>query len=286
MSEDRSRQFDAHEGDSAACSRTGRRDSECHPGPVLQARCLGAFEIWLDGRPVRHWSSNRAKSVLRYLIAERRPVPRETLMEALWPGWYPQQANGNLRTAIRVLRQTLRDADGEVGMAWVLFQNGGYLVNPAVDMQVDVDRFEAHWSAGRRLEAASQPAEAAGEFRTALDLYRGDFLEDDPAEDWALVRRELLKDIYLTMLGKLADYSLVASDHYGCIGYCQRILAKDPCREDVYQRLMSCFSRLGQRSTALRWFRVCETVLKRDLDMRPGGDTVVMHRKLLDGEPI
>jgi len=254
----------------------------------LRIRCLGNFCVQVSGQTIDHWRSSRARSVLKYLITRgRRPVSKDVLMEALWPGWDPPHANDNLKAAVRTLREALGSACGRPGTdSWVLYRGGSYLLNPEVDLWVDVEQFESHWQAGRQLEKEARVDEAVSEFESAVKLYGGDYLEDDLYEDWTLLHREGLKDTYLAMLGRLADHSLRTADYHGCIAYCQKILLKDHCREDAFQRLICCHSRLGQRNRAITWYRLCEATVRSELGIEPSAPTVRLYQRLLGDEHV
>lgn len=256
--------------------------------PTLEVYCLGRFQVRVGCIKIDQWHSTKAKSLLKYLVGQRgHPVAKDILMEALWPGWEPSLANNNLKAAARALRQALGAAHGSNGdFAWILCQDGNYMINPAVDLWLDVDEFEHHWQTARRLEKQGEIAEAIKEHQTAESLYKGDYMEDNLYEEWTMLRREAVKDTYLAILGRLADYSMKQDDYEGCIVYCQKILTKDPCREDAYQRLMCCHSRLGQRSRAINWYRLCERTMKAELEVSPDARTVGLYTKLLSGEHI
>ena len=149
-------------------------------------------------------------------------------METLWPDCDPQAASNNLKAAMHGLRRTLSHLfQGKESYPYILFLQGSYLINPEIELWLDVEEFEQHWVLGRRLEKAGKLSEAIHEFELAEELYRGDYLEDEPYEEWTLLRREALKDTYLIILGKLADRSMETTDYVSCIIYCQKILAKD-----------------------------------------------------------
>ena len=256
--------------------------------PTLEAYCLGKFQVRVNCKKIEHWRSVKAKSILKHLIAQRgRPVPKDILTEATWPGCEPSQGNNNLKAAVRALRQTLNHDNGTgEGFAWILFEDGNYMINADADLWVDAEQFELHCQAGRRFEAEEKLVEAIREHKAAETLYRGDYLEDDPYEEWTYLRREALKDDYLAVLGKLADYSMRAKDYEACIGYCQKILSKDYCREDAYERLMCCYNRLGQRSRAISWYRLCERTIKSELDVSPDQRITALYQQLIKGEYI
>ena len=254
----------------------------------LEVRCLGRFEVNSEWKQVERWQSVKAKSTFQYLMTRpREPIIKDVLMETLWPGCDPQSASNNLKAAIHGIRQTLSHLfDNRESFPYVHFLQGSYLMNPEVELWVDVENFEQHWIRGRHLERGGDLPKAIKEYELAEALYRGDYLEDEPYEEWTLLRREALKDNYLTILGKLADHTLETIDYESCIIYCQKILSKDPCREDAYQRLMRCYSRLGQRNRALRWYEICRRTIQTELDTTPDHETTTLHDQLIRAEPI
>ena len=112
------------------------------------------------------------------------------------------------------------------------------------------------------------------QYEKAENLYRGDYLEDEPYEEWTLIRRETLKDNYLIILSKLANYCLKTCDYENCIHYSQKIIAKDNSREDAYRNLINCYLKLNQRNRALRWYEICSQAIKSELDTTPEKETL------------
>ncbi|MBE0479551.1 MAG: winged helix-turn-helix domain-containing protein [Dehalococcoidia bacterium] len=256
--------------------------------PILEVYTLGKFHVRVGWNVIEHWHSLKAKSLLKYLIGHHgRPVSKDVLMEALWPGCELPLASNNLKAAVRSLRQTLSSVDDTGGsFTWIIYQDSNYTVNSEADLWTDMEQFEYHWHTARLLEKQNKIAESIRELEVAETLYRGDYLEDDLYEDWTSLRREALKDTYLAILGRLADHSMRDAEHEDCIVYCQKILANDPCREDAYRRLMCCHSRLGQRNRAISWYRLCEKTIRAELDVGPARSTTALYDKLLKDEYI
>ena len=234
---------------------------------------------------IRHWHRSKAKTLFKYLVARRQPVPRDVLLDLLWPEADPTIAVNGLRVALHALRQALEPCDVH-GHDYVIFDGGNYLLNPEVRLRVDAEEFTAHFEAGRRLERQRQLAEAMAQYELAEAIYRDDYLVEDLYEDWTLVRREELKDQYLMVLAKLADYCIQRGDAEGCIIYCHKILQKDPCREDAYRRLMRCYAQLGQRSQALHWYDLCVRTLRQELDVAPFEQTRHLYERIVAGKEV
>ncbi len=254
----------------------------------LQVNCLGNFSVFVDCRRVEQWYSLKAKAVFKYLIAQRQHlISKDILMEALWQGCPPDVANSNLKTAIHSLRKTLGAVSQERnGFVYIHFVDDHYLINPNMTLLIDDEEFEKQWLKGQRHESEGNFPGAIAAYLAAESLYKGDYLEEDLYEDWTLMRREALKDTYLNILIKLATYSAQAADYENCIGFCRKILAKDPCCEEGYRHLMRCYSRIGQRNRAMQWYKVCEKTVTTELGVKPESLTISLYRRLINDETI
>jgi PAS domain S-box-containing protein len=253
----------------------------------LEVNCLGIFKVSSLTKQIHQWQSNRAKSVFEYLISKHTaPVSRDILMEALWPEYSSRAAANNLKTAIHDLRQNLSPLFNKTEYPGILFSHDGYLINPEIDLLIDAEEFELFWNQGKHLEKEGKQAEAVRKFEKAEALYQGDYLEDSLYEEWTISRRETLKDIYLLIINKLADFSMNTADYENCITYCHKILEKDNCREDTYRILMSSYSRLHQKNNALRWYENCRQTLNSELGSPPSQVTIDLFNRVKRDETV
>ncbi len=253
---------------------------------VATISCLGPFRFRRGGVSVDNWRSGKARALFQYLINHRgQPIPRDTLIQALWPDPSAAAPGTSLKVAVHLLRQVLNQteaADGEnTGLA-ILSQGSCYQLN-ASNVWIDVEEFEHCCALGRSCEAQGKSSEARALYARAAELYRGDFLEE-LADDWPTFRREALKDQYLFVLARLATAATEEADYHDGIIWCQRLLAKDRCREDTYRMLMLCHARLGQRSRVRSWYDLCVRTIQTELDCLPEPETERTYRLALAGK--
>ena len=239
------------------------------PGaPTLTIYCLGAFRVYQDDQLIADWPSGKGLSIFKYLVTHReRPVAKEVLMELFWADASPEAARNNLNVAIYGLRRALRK--GRPDFSHLLFQDDFYLLNPELEIWVDIDAFAQHHQAGQDLEQKGQQTAAIDQYRGAEALYSGEFLAEDRYEDWPSVQRRHFQDDYLNLLDRLSRYYLEHQEYNASIEMAHKILAIDSCREDAHCRLMRCYSRQGYLNLALRQYHLCEEALKRELDVSP-----------------
>lgn len=251
----------------------------------LVVYCLGPFQVYQGDQPVEEWSNRKSKSLFKYLVTHHeRPVAKEVLMDLFWPNANPDAARNNLNVAIYNIRQVFR-------VIWpdfspIVFQDDYYLLNPDMTMWLDFEKFIQSYQAGLEFERQGKFAEAIREYQLADGLYQGDFLEDDLYEDWPILQRENLKDSYLIILDRLSRSYFKEEKYATCIHLCQKILAKDNCREDAHRRLMRCYSRQGQSNLALRQYHFCVATLAEVLDVPPADETVTLYRRIRSREQI
>lgn len=249
-------------------------------GPTLTAYLLGQFRAMLNDQPVENWPSSRGRAIFKYLLTHRdRPAPRDVLMDLFWPDSGPEEARNSLNVALHGLRQALRSA-AAVPVVEFCRDEGAYRLHPNLHLWLDVDEFERHVQAGCAMEAAGQFAAAAAGYEVAAGLYQGDFLADDPYEEWPVLHRERLRLAYLDTLDRLGRIYFSQGRYAACATLCQLLLARDNCREDAHCRLMRCYSRQGQRHLALRQYQVCVRALHDDLGVAPAPATTDLCERI------
>jgi DNA-binding SARP family transcriptional activator len=231
---------------------------------------LGGFEGRLHGSRPLLVSARKAWALLAYLaLPPGRMHPRDTLTALLWGGVPEARARASLRQALFSLRRALGES------AAVLVQESEQLGLDAQRLDVDA----------ARLERALGPAGDDG-LEAAIALYRGDLLSglviDEPAfEEWLVAERERLRELVLEGLARLLARQRAAGDLQAGVRTALRLLAIDPLQESVHRTLMRLHVTLGRRGDALRQYRECVAVLRRELDAEPELETRRLYQEVL-----
>jgi len=252
---------------------------------AVTVHLLGELQVVFGERPAGRWVSGRGRAVFEYLVIHRHTrVRRERLMNVFWPDAAPDAARNSLNVAIHGLRQSLRPAAGD--RAVVVHGDRTYFIEPALDIWVDVEVFEDRLKSARQHLTGNEPAAAQADLEAAIGLYQGEFLADDPYEEWAHVNREHLRLAYLDCLDQLGRLRFGAGDYSGCADVCLKLLACDNCREDTQRLLMRCHSRLGQPQLALRQYHSCVATLRGELQLPPAAATTELAARIRRREEV
>jgi DNA-binding SARP family transcriptional activator len=272
----------------ALVSDAGARADASEPDRAydLRAYCFGRFEFWVGHHLITQWSGAKSKALLKLLLAAfPSMVPATTLMGAIWPGVEEELARQRLHTAISDLRRALRSGRPESSSV-IVSQNGSYGLDRQLRIWIDTIAFGQAQRAAAQFEQLGRAPEAQASYREAIMLYRGDFLEEDIYEDWPTDQRERYKNEYLMLLAHLSQHAFASQQYDACVNWGRLMLESDPCREDTHRLLMCCYSRQGQRSTALRQYRQCVDALRRELDAIPEAASEELYRRLQQGLDI
>ncbi len=175
---------------------------EVRGGVLLTVHLFGQMRVMLAGVPVGNWSSGPSRRVLKYLLTHRDPwATQEMMTDVFWPGSTPEAARNNLRVAVHRLRRSLQEiTDTQV----IVFRDDTYRLHPDVRLWLDVDEFERYVESGRQLDAVGELAGATTAYELAAAVYQGDFMADDPYEEWAVHTREQLRLTCLDTLDRLS----------------------------------------------------------------------------------
>lgn len=213
----------------------------------IEIRTLGGFGIFRDGRPVRaaEWNSKKARDLLKLLISRHgRPTPRDVLIETLWPEEDPTRCANRLSVALSTIRTVL---DPEHHYPPDHFVHSDKHVVSLANLSVDVDVFLA---TAARVTGRSVGVAALDELRATEASYTGDFLEEDPYEDWAVSMREQASAAYLAVARSLAEAAEAAGDHDLAVRLYLRVLERDPYDEDAHLRLTAVLTAAGRHGQA------------------------------------
>ncbi len=244
---------------------------------------LGPPEIKLEGEPVTGLASNKVRALLFFLATEadrRRPETlahrRESLAGLLWPDYPERSAHTNLSNALSHLRALLHDREAPSP-------------NLTIDREtVQSDRSSDCWvDVAAFVDLASRSDPSA--LQDAVALHRGPFLEgfslhdSPPFEQWALVTRERLQRQAMETLSRLAALQERQGEYERALAYARRQLEIEPWQEHAHQAVMRLLAQLGRRADALAQYEACCRVLKEELNVEPGPDTVHLYERIRGG---
>ncbi len=257
------------------------------PAYTLNVRSLGGFGVWRGEVEIRDrdWRSVKARQLLQLLLVERgRMLPRDRIMDMLWPGLEVEAAANNLRVTLSRLTKAIEPNRPEGAPTYYVIQQGDtYGFNVESDHSYDAATFSAKADQARNVFQRGRREEALVLYRQAIELYGGTFLPDCLYEDWSVVERERLGLLFTEVSLRLGAMLIEDDLPHEAIGLAWRVLEYDQAQEEAYQLLMRAYGGLGERSTALRIYARCVAALEQDLGVEPMPQTVAIYQQIKSG---
>jgi DNA-binding SARP family transcriptional activator len=215
------------------------------------------------------------------MLASRRgsDVPRDQLIEHLWPEMDDQRALNNFYVAWSAMKRALMPVPlREVPCPYVEHV-GGICRAIAGRVSTDVSEFDDLLAAARKARAAGDiPAELESLLQ-AGELYRGDVMPGDAYDDWFASLRERCRHDFEDAMLRACDLLESRGDGRVGLGLVRRALEYDPWREDLYQAALRLQIGCGQRSAAIDTYMSCRSHLVDDLGIDPSARPLVSTRR-------
>lgn len=241
------------------------------PPGKLEIHLLGQARALVAGEPVKFAKRSVAFALLALLLSRpREPLARDFLAFTLFPDYDEGAAIKELRRYLHLTMKALPEPAAD--RPWLFVDADTVRWNEAADVFVDVREFE-------RLAAAEST------YAAAVELYRGDLLED-VYDDWVVVERERLRARNLALLAALIERHRAARDHARALSFASRLLAFDPLREDVIRQVMSIRYAAGDAAGALGEFDRFARRLRDQLGVAPMSETIALRETIARERPL
>ena len=241
----------------------------------LRVHVLGGFEI--EGIPEHRVGSRKARSIVKALaLARGQAVRADTLLELVWGERPPQRANKELAVLVSRLRTTL-------GKDRLPRKQGGYALS--VDW-LDIDAMADLAEESHRRMRNGAYVEALASALSALTLFRGPLLAEEPGAAWLATERLAAERLAATVRETAARAALAVGELDLAAAMARLALDQDPYNEVALALLMTALVRSGRPASALAEYASFRERLGEDLGADPSSETDAINTAILRHHPL
>jgi two-component SAPR family response regulator len=253
--------------------------------PRLRIETLGGFRVSRGDSVIgeEEWDRTQPKQLLKVMVSYgAKGIPKEALIDQLWPEERPKSAESDFKTTLQRLRKSLEPTlHKDFGSSYIHLHDNVVSIDAEL-CQIDVDLFLSLVKKGEDMEKGGNVREALSNYNKAVEMYKGDFLADELYIPWADKKREELKEKYIELLARTANLN----DRQGAVKKAiechKKAIQADPLLEESYQKLMGlCYSK-GMYNEALRAYESCRNVLKKELQSKPDPTTTALYNMIME----
>ncbi len=251
--------------------------------PHVRIQTLGEFKVFIDHQPIPAslWEGNKPKLMLKSIICRSGAhVSKEMVIDDIWPGASERAGEKNFKINLHRLRKVMEPAvNKNTGYSFILLESGRITLDPEL-VSVDAYEFNDLASKGNVCLAREETDHAVKYYKKAETLYKGEFLSEDPYEEWISIKRDQLKSLYIDILMALARLHEDMNEPHMSVSYLKKIITADPLNEEARQNLMIVYADMGMKKAAENVYKKwCQTI-RAELDVEPDEETVNIYEKI------
>src|SRR5690554_3686383 len=240
---------------------------------MLKVCFLGSFVVEANGSVIAadNWKSKKALILFKYLSSRpEKKVPKDSLIELLWEDGDPVCSTHNLHTTIYNLRRSIfPSAELRSSDPIIQYRNGLYWFAPVGGYSIDIQEFNRLRKRIGELKEVDPPV-ALDLAKKALNLYQGDFLEEDLYEDWTINTRDNLREKYFELALQTAQLCVKChTDYKLAVQICREAITYDITREQLHQAIIRYLLAEGLYVDAVLQYNSCEKALADELGLTP-----------------
>ena len=246
-----------------------------HRPQVLNLYLLGPFKVSVGEKeiPVSDFKSSKALLILKYLAAHRSRrgfIPKDVLVEMLWPDEDPKKTGSRFNVAMSALRKTLEPGlPPKAPSGYIERKKDLYRLYDDRRIRVDAEQFAMAVSNTRKSD--TDPRTGIPALAPAVKLYRGDFLQEDRYRDWCIKKRQAFASDYKYLLLTIVDTCERQDDLENAVLYAKKILTADPFDETGFKKLMILYGKAGDLKGITSTFRSYRDMVRQmDCPVSPG----------------
>jgi DNA-binding SARP family transcriptional activator len=238
---------------------------------LVEFGALGPVEALVSGRLV-NLGAPKQRALLALLVSRvGQRVSVESMLEALWADNPPPSAMTSLQAYVANLRRALEpDRAPRTPAAVLRTVPGGYLLDAKV-VEVDVQRFNEHATAGWQAWDRGDAEQALVEFDAGLALWRGQAYAEVAGAPAVVPEVARLEELQLSVTETRCAALLAVGAHEMAVAELEAFTQAHPLREYGCELLSLALYRAGRQADALGVLRTTQKRLADELgiDARP-----------------
>jgi DNA-binding SARP family transcriptional activator/ATP/maltotriose-dependent transcriptional regulator MalT len=252
--------------------------------PHCRVRLFGGLNVDTSDGPVADaaWKKRKARLLFAMLVTRKgKDVPREQLLEYLWPDMDDERARANFYVVWNNMKRALSPNLPKGEPCPYVRAAGGVCRVDDVLVTTDIDEFEQCLLDARRADTTGDRDAKLLAYERVAELYGGDLLPGDIYDDWFSQLRERCRQEFGDAMLDAASMREQDGDIASALRLVRAALAHDAWREDLYQAALRYQIVAGQRSAAIETYMNCMHKLSEDLGLDPSVETRRLYDQVL-----
>lgn len=244
---------------------------------VLHVQMFGKFELKYGDQTIS-CTGSRSKllwNLLAYLLCHKGElISSEELIPIIWKYEKNDNPAGAMRTAIHRARSMIGELTNDSSVQFLISKNGGYMWNPEIETDFDVESFDKLVSKGDEKDNLEACLEA-------IEIYEGKFLPMQSSELWVMPVQAYYHNIYESLIDRVVPVLEKENRFEEGIAICNSALKIDSYSEKIYQYLMRFLLIAEDRQEVVRVYEEMSKLLLTTFGIMPDQESRALYREAL-----
>jgi len=253
--------------------------------PKIRVETLNGFRAYREDHLMKddEWGGILPQSLLKAIITRGgRQVPKERIMEDLWPEAPKSATEANFKVNLHRLRMLLEPSMmKKLGSSYIRLKDNLISLDEELVL-IDLDKFNGMIHKANTARSEGDTKSAIRCLNEAVAIYQSDFLADDIYNEAISHKREILRQQYVEAMFQLVALYETKGALKKAEAMYKKIIASDPFSEAAHQKLMLNYANRGKTSKAIQMYLEYEHALRVELDTYPDDVTRSIYQKLRD----
>lgn len=226
-------------------------------------------------------SSKKMWLLLEYLLWNHsKPIPRDALLDLLWG----DEKTSNPANSLKSLLFRVRNLLGPEGLGFenpkqiILYQNGNYLWNQGIHIELDTELFEKHVNDAESM--MDNPDASLTSMLEALSLYKGDFLSQNEGNSWLTPLSVYFHAQFLKLCNTAIDLLRREDRHGEIIRLAHQAISLEPYDEALHRALIRALAATGASNSALQHYEYTTELFMNQFGVSPSSEMTDLYREL------
>jgi DNA-binding SARP family transcriptional activator len=248
--------------------------------PLVFFEILGPLRAWREHTELELGPGKQRAVLAVLLLNANRPTPTTRIIDAVWGDCPPENGVNVVQKYVAGLRRVLEPGRSPRSPGQLLtWTEAGYTLHVPPGC-LDADVFHDGVARALAARSAGRAADAAGQLRTALGLWREAALAGLPGAYFDSARDRLAED-RAAAFEEAAQIELDLGQHARLVPELGRLVAEFPLREQLRYLLILALYRSGRQAEALAAYQEARAFLTEEFGVEPGERLQQLHLAIL-----
>lgn len=249
----------------------------------IEVNMLGEFSITMNGHQLTNLKgrTKRVWMLIEYLLANRhKDISIQKLSEILWEEDKCSDPLNALKNLVYRARQLLKSISQNENAEYIQYIRNTYAWNNSYDCTIDIEQLVAFWKQGNDTSKSVEFRVKA--FKSALALYRGEFLPKSSYSNWVVSMESYYSNIYNECVLRSCGLLIDLHQYDDVIRICEDALSFSPLEEPIHKILLFAYITTEQRNKALDHYNHVIDLFYKELGVDISDSMRPLYKELIN----